>query len=80
MSTDYLLPAATVDQEVVVTDIQMGRHARARLTALGITIGAVLRVFSSNGRGPMIVGVKGGRVAVGRGMAEGIVVRRHCPG
>ena len=79
MSTDYLLPAAKIQQEVVVTDIQMAQRARSRLTALGITIGAVLRVFSSNGHGPLIVGVRGGRIAVGRGMAEGITVRRHCP-
>jgi Fe2+ transport system protein FeoA len=46
-----------------------------RLAALGFVPGTALWVESNNGRGPVIVRVRGARVAIGRGQAGRMLVR-----
>jgi len=48
----------------------------ARLAALGFTPGAEVRVVRNQGRGPLIVSVLDTEVALGRGQAAHIIVRR----
>jgi Fe2+ transport system protein FeoA len=51
-----------------------------RLAALGFVPGAQLAVQSNYGSGPIIVSIRGARVAVGRGQAHKILVRRDMYG
>jgi ferrous iron transport protein A len=46
------------------------------LASLGFTPGTLVNMSQNYGRGPLIVTVRGTRVALGRGEAERIVVRQ----
>ncbi len=59
---------------VEVVRIQAGRRLNRRLTELGLTPGVPVRVLYVNG-GPMLIAVRGTRLAIGRGMADKILVR-----
>ena len=48
-----------------------------RLTSLGFTPGAAVSMTQNFGRGPLIVTVRGTRVALGRGEAALIFVKRE---
>lgn len=56
--------------EARLTAVRAGRELRARLAAMGLAPGVRLRVVRQSGRGPMVLAVRGMRLAVGRGMAE----------
>jgi Fe2+ transport system protein FeoA len=49
-----------------------GRMLRARLMAMGLNLGQVVVILQNN-RGLIIVGVNGGRVALGRGVSQKIL-------
>jgi ferrous iron transport protein A len=51
-----------------------GREFAARAAALGFTPGAEVTVLQNYGHGPVIVLVRGSRVALGRGEAQKIQV------
>ncbi len=68
------LGMAREGQTVRVLSIHAGRGLQARLAALGILPGAELTVLCASHRGPVVVAVKGTRVALGRGMAQRIEV------
>jgi ferrous iron transport protein B len=57
-----------------VRRLEGGRSFIARLAALGFTIGAPITVLRKNGRGPLLVGLRGSRIALGYGEAEGVLV------
>jgi ferrous iron transport protein A len=47
-----------------------------RLITLGFTPGATVEVTQNNGRGPLLISVRGSFVALGRDEAGHIIVRR----
>lgn len=53
-----------------------GREAAGRLTSLGFTPGAPISMLQNYGKGPLVVSVRGARVALGREEAVKIVVRK----
>ncbi len=57
-----------------VLSIGGGRQLRSRLAALGLLPGTPLEVIQNSGHGPFIVGVRGSRIVIGRGMASRIEV------
>jgi ferrous iron transport protein A len=57
-------------REVRLAGIRAGRELRARLAAMGLVPGIRLRVMRQEGRGPLVVALRGMRLAIGRGMAE----------
>lgn len=61
--------------EAEVVDIPHFHGFTHRLIGLGLTPGARLRVLQNRGRGPLIVEVRGSRVALGRGQAARVMVR-----
>jgi Fur family ferric uptake transcriptional regulator len=67
-----LLAAVTPGQRVCIIGYQGGRMLRARLMALGLNLGQEVEVIQNN-RGLVIVGVNGGRVALGRGVSQKII-------
>jgi ferrous iron transport protein A len=49
----------------------------ARMASLGFTPGAVVTMTRNDGFGPVIVSVRGTRVALGRGEANRVLVTPH---
>jgi ferrous iron transport protein A len=66
------LAAVPSGQRVRITGYRGGRMLRARLLALGLNLGREVDVLQNN-RGLIIVGVNGGRVALGRGISQKIL-------
>lgn len=56
-----------------VTQILAGSSATKRLYELGFNTGARVQVLK-NDRGPMIVGLGGHKIALGRGLAEKMLI------
>ncbi len=59
-----------------VVDLAGGRGLLSRMTALGFTPGADVKVIQNYGRGPLIARVRDARIALGRGEAKRVYVRR----
>lgn len=70
MPLTHILEGATAK----VLSIGGGRQLRCRLAALGLLPGTPLEVIQNSGQGPFIVGVRGSRIVIGRGMASRIEV------
>jgi len=66
------LSAIPSGQRVRITGYAGGRMFRARLVALGLNLGREIDIIQNN-RGLIIVGVNGGRVALGRGVSQKIL-------
>jgi ferrous iron transport protein A len=78
MGTDDELTLADlqVHERAQVLELCGGRLAINRLISLGFTPGAEVDMTQNYGRGPLIVTVRGGQVAIGRGEARHIRVDR----
>jgi ferrous iron transport protein A len=71
-ATQHSLAMAEAGQKVRITGHQGGRMLRARLLAMGLNLGREVEVLQNN-RGLIIIGVNGGRVALGRGISQKIL-------
>ena len=65
-----------VGEDGTVLDFQAGCAFQNRLVSLGFTPGAQVNMTQNYGHGPLIVTVRGTRVALGRSEAAKIVVER----
>jgi len=65
-------------RRVRITGHRGGRMLRARLLAMGLNLGREVEVIQNN-RGLIIVGVNGGRVALGRGISQKILAEPVVP-
>lgn len=70
------LSAVPGGESVWIEALQGGHNFLSRLACLGFTPGTPLQVVQNYGHGPLIVSLRGTRVALGRGEAGKIVVRR----
>jgi Fur family ferric uptake transcriptional regulator len=68
------LAMAKAGEKLLIKEITGGREARTRLASMGLRPGDVLEVISNDGEGRLIVGVGSTRLALGRGMAQKILV------
>jgi Fe2+ transport system protein FeoA len=66
------LSAVPPGQRVRITNYAGGRMLRSRLASLGLNLGREVNIIQNN-RGLIIVGVNGGRVALGRGVSQKIL-------
>jgi ferrous iron transport protein A len=66
----------TTGEAGTVRDFQGGKAVNNRLASLGFTPGVHVIMTQNYGRGPLIVTVRGTRVALGRGEAAKIMVER----
>lgn len=66
-------------QQATVLVFGSGRAVQSRLAALGFTPGVAVYMAQNYGFGPLIVTVRGTRVALGRGEAAQIQVRPITP-
>jgi len=58
----------------VIEEVRGGRGFVSRLSSLGFTPGARVTMVQNFGRGPIIVMLRGTRIALGRGEAQKIIV------
>jgi len=70
--TDRPLAQVPSGRRVRITGYQGGRMLRARLLALGLSLGREVDILQNN-RGLIIVGLNGGRVALGRTISQKIL-------
>ena len=71
------LSAMRPGEQGIVVDLAGGRGLLGRMTSLGFTPGAEVTVMQNYGHGPLIAQVRGARIALGRGEAGRIRVRRR---
>ncbi|HUI87237.1 MAG TPA: FeoA family protein [Anaerolineales bacterium] len=67
-----------VDQQATIVRFSNGLAETNRLVSLGFTPGAEIDMAQNYGRGPLIVTVRGARVALGRREANKIMVERRA--
>ncbi len=61
-------------QNAILKDITWGMKIKRKLYDMGMTPGTQVSMISSSGRGPVILDVRGSRLALGRGIIEKIDV------
>ena len=66
------LSAVPPGGRVRITNFAGGRMLRSRLASLGLNLGQEVTIIQNN-RGLIMVGVNGGRVALGRGVSQKIL-------
>lgn len=71
------LSALGAGESGTVAEIPGGQNLRSRMLTLGLTPGAEVTILQNYGRGPLIVRVRDTRVALGRGEAGKVLVRRE---
>lgn len=62
------------NMEGVIVGIRGGRGLVRRLVEMGLTIGTRVRVLRSDFPGPVLIEVRGSRIALGRGVAMKVLV------
>lgn len=77
-SREHLLAEFPPGRRVRITGHRGGRMLRARLLAMGLNLGREVEVIQNN-RGLIIVGVNGGRMALGRGISQKILAEPVLP-
>ncbi|WP_367270869.1 ferrous iron transport protein A [Thermococcus sp.] len=60
----------------IVVDIKGGHQFRSRVVSMGITPGITVHVVESYAAGPIIFYVGGTRLAMGKGMAARILIKK----
>ena len=68
------LAMAKTGERIVIKEVMGGGHARSRLASMGLSRGDHLEVINNNGLGRLIVGHGSTRLALGRGIAQKIMV------
>ena len=71
------LTQLSVDHHATILAFNMGTVETTRLVSLGFTPGAKVSMAQNYGYGPLIVTVRGTRVALGRGEAAKIFVEQR---
>lgn len=62
------------DRKYKVVGLAGGRGARRRLLDLGLTIGVIIKIILIHSYGPVLIGVRGTRLAIGHGLTRKIMV------
>lgn len=70
------LSAMRPGEQGVVVELAGGRGLLSRMASLGFTPGADITVMQNFGRGPLIARVRDAHIALGRGEARRLYVRR----
>ncbi len=66
---------APKDTPMEIVALDGGKNMHQKLTAMGLTHHAVVRVLRGGDSGPMVVEVRGSRVGLGQGICSKIMVR-----
>jgi Fe2+ transport system protein FeoA len=68
------LTALVPGQRAKLVRVEAGHQATHRMSELGLTHGVELEVLHRNSHGPLLISVRDTRLAVGRGMANKVMV------
>lgn len=68
------LSEVKVGQTVMLVRVDAGHGLKHRLAAMGLLANTKIKVLRNEGRGQLIVSVKGSKVVLGRGMSEKMIV------
>jgi ferrous iron transport protein A len=63
-------------ERAIISQFEMSIATVNRLLSLGFTPGVEISMIQNFGRGPLVVNVRGTRVALGRSEASGILIHR----
>lgn len=76
MGSNHLLPLALLPagEQALVKEIAGGCTLQQRLAAMGLVRGLTVRVVQNDFSGPLVVALGEGRLAIGRGMGQKILV------
>ncbi len=74
-----LLSQIKAGTKVKLIKIQAGENMRHRLAAMGLLPRGIFAVITAGQAGPIVVEVKGTRVALGRGMVNKMFVIKETP-
>ncbi len=77
--TSLPLAQLKVGEIAAFVDFVGGRGIAGRLSSLGFTPGVEITMTQNFGNGPLIVSLRGARVALGRREAQKILVQRGNP-
>ncbi|MBU2537155.1 MAG: transcriptional repressor [Proteobacteria bacterium] len=72
------LQYAANGEQVRIVTILGGREVQTRLNDMGLTVGACLDIVSNHSSGPLIVAIKGTRLAINADLAKKIMVAHVC--
>lgn len=61
--------------EVILMELDSGKRLKRKLQEMGLTLGIKFKVLNNNLNGPVIVNVRGSKLALGHGMVEKIYVK-----
>lgn len=75
--TQLSLTQLKVGETAAFINLEGGRGIAGRLTSLGFTPGVEITMTQNSGNGPLIVKLRGSRVALGRREAQKIIVQRN---
>ncbi len=73
MTPSFPLAMARIGEEVRLESIRGGAKIVHRLSAMGLTPGVSLSIVQDSG-GPLLLSVMDSRIALGRGMAQKVMV------
>lgn len=76
MGQQMPLAMASPGEEVMVVEIRAGRGLTMRLADMGLIPGTTIRVINSQMPGPVLINLKGSRLALGFGVVQKIMVER----
>ena len=78
MLVNKLIPLSSIldGERAKITSVNGGRTVNLRMNELGFTSGAILKVIRNVGGGPIMVELKAGKIALGRGIAKKIMCTR----
>lgn len=68
------LHLASEGQKVILKDIASGTKLKKKLLGMGLTPGVEFSIMNKTHSGPLLINVRGTRLALGRGVAAKIVV------
>ena len=68
------LAMARPGELVTVTMVRAGWGLQRKLADMGLTPGVQIRIINSQMSGPVLIDLRGSRVALGRGIAHKIIV------
>ncbi len=74
------LASGQVEKEYRVVSVAGGCGVQMRLASLGVLPGQKLKLLKASKAGPIMISVKGSKIALGRGITSKIIVRENHSG
>ena len=74
---EMTLSGALTDIEYTLIRFSGGEKFRDKIYAMGLNPGARFRVLINTGHGPIEIEVRRNKLAIGRGMAEKLLIKEH---